>query len=176
MSRCLFVVLAGLAILGTALPASAQEIYCTFTAAKQGTLKDDAKSSQIPVLFLTEEVSVPYDTATGVATGKRTDKPLTIVKELDSTSVQLFLAAVTNEAFPSVTCIFYHRSQNGSGEAYFKISLTNALITDYRNAGDGVNGDASGDERERVSFAYEKIELMDLTSGATATDDWLGTT
>jgi hypothetical protein len=32
-----------------------------------------------------------------------------------------------------------------------------------------------GDERERFSFAYQKIELTDLDSSATAIDDWLST-
>lgn len=118
-------------------------------------------------------VSVPYDAGTGLASGKRTDKPLTIVKELDATSVQLFGAAVTNEIFPSVTCTFYRRSQTGSGEAYFKISLTDAAVVDYRDAGDGTNGDVPGDERERVSFTYQKIELTDLSSESSFMDDWL---
>jgi type VI secretion system secreted protein Hcp len=176
MMRSLFVLLAGLGVLGTTLPASAQEIYCTFTAAKQGTLKAGNNSSQIPVLFLTEEVSVPYDTGTGLATGKRTEKPLTIVKELDATSVQLFGAAVTNEVFPSINCTFYRRSQTGSEEAYFKVSLTDAVVVDYRDAGDGADGDVPGDERERVSFTYQKIELTDLSSDTSFADDWLGAT
>ena len=37
------------------------------------------------------------DAATGLATGMRTHKLLTIVKELDASSPQLFIATVTNE-------------------------------------------------------------------------------
>jgi len=47
-------------------------------------------------------------------------------------------------------------------------------IVDYKDAGDGVNGTAAGDERERISMTYQKIELTDLDSNKTAQDDWLG--
>ena len=171
MSRGLFVVLAGLGFLASALPTSAEEIYCTITA-RSGTLKESNASTEIPVLYLTEEVSIPYDASSGLASGKLTNEPLKIVKELDAVSPQLFLAAVTNELLPAVQCNFYRRSQTGQLQGYFRITLTNATIVDYKDAGDGVNGDASGDERERISFTYQRIQLEDLSSSTTATDDW----
>jgi hypothetical protein len=39
--------------------------------------------------------------------------------------------------------------------------------------GDGASGDARGEDRERISFVYQKIELLDIESGTSATDDWL---
>jgi type VI protein secretion system component Hcp len=51
--------------------------------------------------------------------------------------------------------------------------LTNASVVQIKDSGDGVNGTAQGDERERISFTYQKIELTDLDSNTTATDDWL---
>jgi type VI secretion system secreted protein Hcp len=181
MSRFVFVVL-GLAMLATGVPALAQDIQCTVTGVKQGAFQGDrgSKSTEIAVLFLTEAVTVPIDSTTGAPTGKRIHKPLTIVKELDASSIQFFEAAVTNETLHSVTCMFYHGFRSGSGAGatrpYFKITLTNALIVDYRDAGDGINGDASGDEHERISFTYQKIELTDLDSNTSVTDDWLATT
>jgi type VI protein secretion system component Hcp len=35
-----------------------------------------------------------------------------------------------------------------------------------------VNGAAHGDEREHISFVYQKIELTDLESNTVAADDW----
>lgn len=128
---------------------------------------------QIPVLFLTEEITVPYDPGTGQATGKRANSPLIIVKPLDSSSIQFFSAAATNKALRSVSCTFYRDNGESATKAYFKIVLTNARIVEYKDAGDGVNGDTHGDERERIAFTYQKIELTDLDSGTTAADDWL---
>ncbi|MBV8144126.1 MAG: type VI secretion system tube protein Hcp [Gammaproteobacteria bacterium] len=178
MPRFMFVFLAGLTVAGNIAPASAQEIFCTVVGVKQGTFQGDRTASkatsQIPVLFLTEEVTRPFDTATGLSTGMRTHKPLTIVKELDASSPQFFAAAVTNETLRSVICTFYRANRGGTGEmhAYFRISLTNAAIVDYRDAGDGINGTATGEERERISMTYQRIELSDLDANTAAEDDW----
>ncbi len=185
MPRFAFVVLGCCAVLGTAAPVSAQEIFCTVVGAKQGTFHGDPpgasggkSSSQIAVLFLTEDITRPFDAATGQATGARTHKPLTIVKELDASSPQFFTAAVNAETLRSVTCTFYRAYRNGGGtgetRAYFRIALTNAAVVEYKDAGDGSNGTASGDERERISLTYQRIELTDLDTNTTAEDFWGG--
>jgi type VI secretion system secreted protein Hcp len=179
MPRFVLAVLAGFAVLVNAAPASAQEISCTVVGAKQGTFQGDRTAgkaaSQIPVLSLTQEITRPFDAATALGTGMRSHKPLTIVKELDASSPQFFVAAVTNETLRSVTCTFYRAFRGGTGEtrAYFRIVLTNAAVVDYKDVGDGINGTATGDERERISFIYQRIELTDLDSNTTAEDNWL---
>jgi type VI secretion system secreted protein Hcp len=125
------------------------------------------------VYSLTQELTVPFDAATGQSTGRRQHSPLTIVKELDKSSPQFFTAAATNEVLKSVTCLLYRNSANGQTRAYFKIALTNAIIVEVKDTGDGVNGAAQRDERERISFSYQKIELTDLDSNTTAIDDWV---
>ena len=183
MSRLIWVLLAGCGLAAGGAPASAQEIFCTVVGAKQGTFQDarsgGSSPSQIPVLFVTEQITVQFDPATGHSIGRRTHSPLTIVKELDSTSTQFFAAAVSNETLKSVTCTFYRGFRSGTGagggatRAYFRIKLTDAAIVDYKDAGDGTNGTAAGDERERISLTYQRIELTDLDTNATAFDDWL---
>jgi type VI secretion system secreted protein Hcp len=182
MSRIVSLVFAGLVVLGSAAPASAQEIFCTVVGAKQGTFQGDrvgsggGKSSQIPVLSLTQEITRPFDAATGRPTGARMHKPLTIVKELDASSPQFFKAAVNGETLNSVTCTFYRSFRSGNGisemHAYFKIVLTSAIVVDYRDAGDGINGTAPGDEHERISLTYQRIDLTDPESNTTAEDFW----
>jgi type VI secretion system secreted protein Hcp len=179
MPRFIFAVLAGFAVLANAAPASAQEIFCTVVGVKQGTFQGDRiggrAASQIPVLSLTEEITRPFDAATGLAAGMRTHKPLIIVKELDASSPQFFLATVTGETLRSVTCTFYRAFRSGTGEThpYFRITLTNAIVVDYKDAGDGINGAATGDERERISLTYQRIELTDLGTSTVAEDAWL---
>ena len=185
MSRIVSLTVAGLTTLALAVPASAEHIYCTFVGAKQGKFHGDhglnGDPTQIPVFALTQEVTVPIDTASGAVSGKRQHAPLTIVKPLDRSSPQFFAAAVTNETLSSVTCLLYRDVERGAAPtAYFKFVLTSAVITDVKDAGDGANaGDERGDrgsdrgtERERISFAYRRIEVTDLDSGTTAVDDW----
>ena len=178
MSRLVYFSVAGLMMLAVALPASATDIYCTVVGAVQGTFQGDAvtrgNATQIAVYSLTQELKVPYDPSSGRSTGRRQHSPITIVKELDKSSPQFFTAAVTNETLRTVTCTLY-RSSGGAMHAYYKIALTNASIVEIKDSGDGVNGSAQGDERERISFAYQKIELTDLDSSVSAIDDWLST-
>jgi type VI secretion system secreted protein Hcp len=172
MTMARFPMLAGMMALGFALPASAGNIYCTVVGVKQGKFTGDAThGGEIPVYALTQEVKVPYDAASGQATGKRQHSPVTIVKELDKSSPLFFSAAVTNETLRSVTCTLY-RDVDGAMRAYYRIALTNANIVEVKDSGDGVNGTAQSDEHERISFVYQKIELTDLDSNITAVDDW----
>ena len=178
MSRFMYFSITGLMMLAVGLPASAANIFCTVVGTKQGKFQADptahGEATQILVYALTEELNVPFDPASGQVTGRRQHSPVTIVKELDKSSPQFFAAAVTNETLRTVTCTLY-RSAGGAMHAYYKIVLTNASIVEIKDSGDGVNGSAQGDERERISFAYQKIELTDLDSSVTAIDDWLST-
>src|SRR5450631_3967345 len=163
-------VVAGLAILGLAVPASAEHIYCTYVGAKQGKFHGDhglnGDATEIPAFALTQEVTVPIDAGTGAVSGKRQHSPLTIVKSLDRSSPQFFAAAVTNETLSSVTCLLYRDVERGSAPTpYFRFVLTNASIVDLKDLGDGANGGDErgergerGSERERISFAYRRIE------------------
>jgi type VI secretion system secreted protein Hcp len=176
MLRSVFVSLAGVAFLAGAASASAQHIACAVSGMKQGAFHTDhgvgGDSTQIPVLFLTEEITVPFDASSGRATGRRAHSPLTIVKTLDRSSIDFFVAAVNNETLRSVTCTLYRERGDGAMRAYFRVILTNANIVDYKDAGDGLSGDARADERERISLTYEKIEMTDLDSSTTASDEW----
>jgi type VI secretion system secreted protein Hcp len=177
MTRSVYVSMAGLMLLALALPASAANIYCTVIGTKQGTFQGDPAvrggAAQIAVYALTEDLKVPFDAASGQSAGKRQHSPVTIVKELDRSSPQFFIAAATNETLRSVTCTLYRNTNEGMVRAYYKIALTNATVVEIKDGGDGVNGAAQGDEHERVSFTYQKIELTDLDSNTTAVDDWL---
>ncbi len=176
MSRLYFSVV-GLMMLAVALPASATDIYCTVVGAVQGTFQGDpgthGTTTQIAVYALTQELKVPFDPTSGQITGKRQHSPVTIVKELDKSSPLFFNAAATSETLKSVTCTLYRTTALGQIRAYYKIALTNATVVEIKDSGDGVNGAAQGDERERISFSYEKIVLTDLDSNTSAIDDWV---
>lgn len=177
MSRFMSLLIAGLTMAASAVPASATDIYCSVVGVKQGPFQGDpgprGSSTQIAVYSITQDLKVPFDAASGLSTGRRQHSPLIIVKELDKSSPQFFTAAATNETLHSVICTMYRNAADGALRAYYKIALTNATIVEIQNSGNGVNGGALGDERERISFTYQKIELTDLDSNTSAIDDWI---
>src|SRR5271163_526965 len=99
MSRFMLCLTAGLVMLAVAIPASATDIYCTVVGTVQGTFQGDpathGTTTQIAVYSLTQELKVPFDAATVQITGKRQHSPVTIVKELDTSSPLFFNAAAS---------------------------------------------------------------------------------
>ena len=153
----------------------AGNIYCTVVGAKQGKFPADALRgvpAGIAVYALTEDIKVPYYASSGQSSARPQNSPVTIVKELDASSPLFFEAAVTNERLTSVACTFYRTTGGEPMHAYYRITLTNASVVQVKDSGDGVNGSAPGDELERISFTYQKIEVQDLDSNTIVIDDW----
>ena len=123
----------------------------TITAQKQGTIRP------ITLQAVSHEIISPRDAASGLPTGKRQHKPITITKELDKSSPLLLNALVTNENLSSVTITL-----NGGGKPVATIKLTNASIAGYDEHG----------TTETWSFTYQKIMWTWLDGGITAQDDW----
>jgi type VI secretion system secreted protein Hcp len=114
--------------------------------------------SPIVLTGLTHEITSPRDPASGLPTGKRIHKPITITKELDRTTPLLLNALVSNE---TLTTVLIGLLRNGQQVATIK--LTNASISNYVTHG----------LTEKWSFTYQKIEWTWLgDGGVVASDDW----
>jgi type VI secretion system secreted protein Hcp len=147
--------------------------YMSVQASKQGEITGEGgkKSSArgIPILGYTLGVTVPRDASSGQATGRRAYEPIGVYKIAGPVTPQLFQALVNNEALPKVVLSVYRTGKNDKETLYFTITLTNAHISGLEHEpGDGE--DAS--ELEKVAFVFQKIELSNLSSGASAVDDW----
>jgi type VI secretion system secreted protein Hcp len=121
------------------------------TAQKQGAF------SPIVLTGYSHEIVSPRDPASGLPTGKRMHKPLTITKEIDKSTPLLLNALTTNE---NLTSVVLSLTQNGKQAATVK--LTNASVSGY--AAHGLT--------ETWSFTYQKITWTWVDGGITAEDDW----
>jgi type VI secretion system secreted protein Hcp len=122
------------------------------TSQKQGAF------SPIVVTGLTHEIVSPRDSATGLPTGKRMHKPITITKEIDKSTPLLLNALVDNE---NLTSVLIGLEKNGT--QIETVKLTNASVSNYVTHG----------TTETWSFTYQKIEWTWLADGGvTASDDW----
>jgi type VI secretion system secreted protein Hcp len=121
-------------------------VSATITVNKGATKVADA----VAVLAISHEIVSPRDVGTGVATGKRQHKPMTVRMAVGASTPQLLNALVTNAVLSSVVL-------SSSSET---ITLTNAVMSDYQQHGDTAT----------FSFTYQKIEWS--AGGSTAQDDW----
>lgn len=85
------------------------------------------------------------------ATAGRADvSNVTVMKVLDKTSPALFDHCVTGNILPTVT-LLYDKPVGDSQQDYFKIEMTDALITSVQLSGSQEN------PVESVSFAFQKV-------------------
>ena len=145
-------------------------ILLTLKGQKQGAIKGDSKvqTDAIDVLGFSHSIVSPRDAASGLPTGKRQHKPLTITKEIDKSTPLLFNVLTTNENLPEFKLEFYRPSPTGATEMYYTIELVNANIASISS----FQSSSSSLPREHISFVYEKIIWTWTEGGITVEDDW----
>jgi type VI secretion system secreted protein Hcp len=156
----------------------ASTAYLKLKGQKQGAIKGSVtqkgRVGSILVIATHHEIAAPRDVASGVATGKRSHKPLVITKEIDQSTPPLYSALVSNEPFAECELEFWRAGSTGVEEPYFTIRLTKAIVAriefvqpDTRNPEMAKYG-----AYQNVSFAYQKIEWTWTKGGIAAVDDW----
>jgi len=158
-----------------ATPASAAvgvRITMTVTGKAQGPFKGDdfatAKNATglINVLGYSAEIVSPRDPSTGQATGHRIWKPIVVTHLLGGSSPQFLAAASRNETLSKVVISFFHTSNRGQEILYYRVTLTNATVTDVHHYTSG------GDVLEDDSFVFQTIEQDDLIAKTSFFDDF----
>jgi len=109
------------------------------------------------IIAFSHEVVSPRDAASGLPTGRRQHKPITITKEIDRASPLIFQALVNNENLTEVLIGLLR-----DGNAVATVRLTNASVA----------GRAQKGNEETISFVYRRIEWTWLDGGIVAEDDW----
>ena len=145
-------------------------MYLTMKGAKQGDIKGSVTEAghegQILVLSYTHSIVSPTDPASGLPTGKRQHKPITITKQLDKSTPLLYNSLVTNENIVSWKLWIYTSQSDGTRKLTFTIELTNGHIADFTTRGSNYG------TTETISFTYQKITWTWVDGGIVASDDW----
>ena len=129
----------------------------TATVMATGQKQGPFSQTPIDVSAVSHEIVSPRDAASGLPTGKRQHKPITITMEWGA-STPLFLNALVNNE--NLTSVLIGLLRNGNQVATIK--LTNANVSRYVQHGGGVT----------VEFTYQKITWTWIDGGITAEDDW----
>ncbi len=150
--------------------------YLTARGAKQGDINggvtEKGREGSIALHSVSYAIDVPYDQATGHASGKRQHKPITITKVIDQATPKLLEALVTNETLTNVKIAFW-RPSSESASPYFLIALTNATLSGVALA---PSGEEKVEETEQFQLTFEKITWTWIPGGEEAQDTWSVTT
>lgn len=88
----------------------------------------------------------------GGGAGKANFQDISVTKFIDSTTEPLMLASFGGKHFPTATISV--RKAGGTAEDYYKIKLTDVVISSFGQDGDG------DQEMDSLSFSYAKIEYQ----------------
>jgi type VI secretion system Hcp family effector len=117
----------------------------------------------------------------GAGTGKAQISPIQVLKDFDNCSPRIFADVVIGTHLQQVTILFTRASKSGKEQPFFKITLTDVLITgieattvartgteDVRNIQDATAPEVNtGDPtalQEIVTLTFRRIELADLVA------------
>lgn len=176
---CSLLPLLSIVVLTATIAFAAQPAYLSITGEIQGQIRGGVtiggKEGTIEVISLSHEIVSPRDAASGLPTGKRQHKPLTIRKAIDKSSPLLFRALISNENLKTVEFVFYTTDPRGQERPYYRIKLLNASIASIKTAVPDTKDPAlsSYPLYEDISFTYQKIEWTYVDGGITTQDDWL---
>lgn len=139
-----------------------ESFYVQVDATKQGILKGEAKSAKrlewLPGVAFGYKLSSPIDATSGLPTGRMQHGLVSFTKEWGAASPQLFQAIATNEVLKSVLFEFTRVSPEGIAEVYYKVKLTNARVTGFRQ----FRETRTGPELDSVSLSYQTIEVESI--------------
>lgn len=130
-----------------------------------GGSTDAGHEGDIFVIGYSHTIISPRDAASGLPTGKRQHKPLTITKEVDKSTPLLMNVLAQNENLGKFELRFFANVDSVETN-FFTIELDNAQIASiHTELRLGINV-------EVVSFVYTSITWTWEDGGITATDDW----
>lgn len=144
-----------------------------------GSVTQKGRENSVAVSAYTHDITSPRDPQSGLPTGQRQHKPFVITKELDKSTPLFYQALCTNENLTSVTLKFWTPQLKGasgisSSVQHYTITMTNASIAQIQSAmtEDSHVESTKGEETEKISFTYQKIEWTWTDGGISANDDW----
>jgi len=113
-----------------------------------------SKEGAIDLLSFSFGASMPTSTSSdgGLRAGRAEVSHVTVMKVLDKTTPELFQHCVTGD-FLSKVDLIYDKAMGDQQEDYYKLSLSDALITSIQWSGSNEN------PTESVSFAFKKIQV-----------------
>lgn len=136
-----------------------------------GESTDSKHSGWIEVMSMQSGISNPVTLGTGpgggISAGKSTASDLVVTKFLDRASPALFLGCAIGTRYPTVTLELTNSSYDGVPLTYYKITLSNVIVSSLSSS--------SGGERptESVALSYEKVTtdyyLQDPKGGTPST-------
>jgi type VI secretion system secreted protein Hcp len=139
-----------------------------------GSVTQAGREDKMEIYGFSHEVISPRDAASGLPTGKRQHKPVSVTKPIDKATPLLMNVLTNNENITEWRLDFWRPSKSGKEFQFYSIELVNASIAGIRSEmlNNKYPENMKHEVREHVSFCYQKIIWTWQDGGITAEDDW----
>jgi type VI secretion system secreted protein Hcp len=152
--------------------------YLTLTGETQGKVEGSCtqagREGLMEIYGFSHEVISPRDAASGLPTGKRQHKPVSVTKPIDKATPLLMNILTNNENITAWRLDFWQPSRSGKEFQYYTIELLNGSVASIR--AEMLNNkypeNMKHEVREHLAFCYQKITWTWQDGGISAEDDW----
>lgn len=140
----------------------------------EGSNTQSGREGLMEIYGWSHEVISPRDAASGLPTGKRQHKPVTVTKPVDKATPLLLNVLTNNENLKTWKLECWRPSKAGKEEQFYTIELMNGNISGIRaeQLNNKYPENMNHEVREHISFTYQKVTWTWKDGGITAEDDW----
>lgn len=140
----------------------------------RGSVDVQDRESSVEVIGFSHAITLPVDSQTGKATGKRTHAPISFEKDFDSSSPYLFKAVTTGQKLQSAEFKWYRINDAGQEQEYYNMLLEGVTVISF-NPGmpnTKMSGMSGANHTESISLMYEKITHRYCDGNIQHSDSW----
>jgi type VI secretion system secreted protein Hcp len=145
----------------------------------EGSVTQKGREKWIQIIAVEHEIFCPFDSQTGLATGKRQHGEYKICVELERTFPTFYDVMCNNENLKTIQMKFFTpqlKSVTGQGLEvnHFNVTLTNARCAkiNFKMLNNRNPDLQKYPEHAWIHFVYEQIEWVWTDGGITAMDSW----
>lgn len=134
----------------------------------------NGREGSIEILCFIHGLQIPVDERSGRNTGTRTHNAMTLGKEFDCASTNLYRAVCTGQKLQSAELKWYRINNNGLEEEYFNMYLENVRIVSITPVMNHCKepGTQHINHTEYIDLCYEKITWKYCDGNLSYTDSW----
>jgi len=142
----------------------------------ESTITSLGREGSIECSAFGENGYTPVNAASGLPSGARQHRPITIIKRVDKASPLLWKAWANHESVSAALFRFYRPAAAGGGqeEHFLSVLLENGYIVGMSTVSQDalVGGTSAPPVMESITFTFDTITWTYETNGATHTDTW----
>lgn len=140
----------------------------------KGSVDVQDRENSIEVIGFSHAITLPVDSQTGKATGKRKHAPISFEKDFDASSPYLFKAVTTGQKLEAAEFKWYRINDAGQEQEYYNMLLEGVTVISFSPGmpNTKISGMNGTNHTESIALMYEKITHKYCDGNVQHSDAW----